>query len=71
MKRKAKQLRLPVTQYRVTCYRFVDDVVVQAASASAAKYDVFKRAREAGYFTGRQGFRDFLSEGWRVREVRL
>ena len=40
---------------------------VQAASPAAAKYQVFKLAREAGYFTR---FRDFLARGFTAREMR-
>lgn len=34
--------------------------LVPAPSAQAAKYRVFKALREAGYFAGRWGFRDFV-----------
>jgi hypothetical protein len=65
-----KQLTLPIRTFRVRCDGF-GDVEVQAATASGAKYQVFKRAREAGYFADpRSAFRDFLSRGWVAREVR-
>jgi hypothetical protein len=44
---------------------------VEAKGPAAARYQVFKQAREAGYFRdNRTGFRDFLSKGWTTREVR-
>jgi hypothetical protein len=70
MKRNKNQLTLPVRLFRVMCDGFADHEV-QAANARAAKYQAFKDAREAGYFTDpRSGFRDFLQRGFRVREVR-
>lgn len=32
-----------------------------AETAAKARYADFKAAREAGYFTGRHGFRDYLA----------
>ena len=65
----AKQLRLAVRWYVVRCDS-LGETEIQAGSAAAAKYEAFKRAREAGYFQRRDGFRDFLGRGWVVREVR-
>jgi hypothetical protein len=58
---------LPVRMYLVRCDGWADSEI-QAQTAAAAKYQVYKRAREAGYF--REGFRDFLSRGFQAREVR-
>lgn len=70
MKRKARQLRLDVTLFVVRSDGFVDRRI-QARSAAAAKFEVFRQLREAGYFSDRAGgFRDFLSRGWSVYEVR-
>jgi hypothetical protein len=67
---KRKQLQLPVKMFRVRCDGFVD-VEVQAATAPAAKYQVFKKAREAGYFADpRSAFRDFIARGFTAREIR-
>lgn len=69
-KRKNKQLLLDVRLYRVRCDGFTE-LEIQARTAAAAKYQVFKKAREAGYFADhRSGFRDFLQRGWTAREVR-
>lgn len=70
MRTRSQQLSLPVRLYRVQCDGFAD-VEVTAATAPAAKYQVFKRAREAGYFRDpRSAFRDFLERGFTVRAVR-
>lgn len=70
MSRRRKQLQLAVRWFRVRCDGFVD-VDVQAATPSAAKYQVFKRAREAGYFAdSRSAFPDFLARGFTARELR-
>jgi hypothetical protein len=70
MNRKPKQLSLPVRLYRVSCDGYVD-MEIQALTAGGAKFEVFRRAREAGYFSDRRtGFRDFLNRGWTAREVR-
>lgn len=64
-----KQLMLCVRLYTVRCAGF-GDIQVQAGTPAAAKYQVFKKAREAGFFNRVGGFRDFLSRGWSAREVR-
>lgn len=69
MRQKSKQLRLPVRLYRCSCDGFVD-MEIQALTAGGAKFEVFRRAREGGYFNSRDGFRDFLNRGWTAREVR-
>lgn len=69
MPRKPKQMMLNVRMYLVNCGRF-GAVEVQAGTRSAAKYQAFKKAREAGYFNSREGFREFLSRGWHVMELR-
>ena len=70
MKAKTKQLRLAVQIYLVRADGFCDERV-QALTAAGAKYQIFKRAREAGYFGDlRSGFRDFLAKGWTARELR-
>ncbi len=38
-----------------------DDLVAVGETAAKARYAVFKAAREAGYFAGPFGFRDFLT----------
>lgn len=69
-KRKNPQLLLEVRLYRVMCDGF-GDFEVQVKSAAAAKFKTFLSARDAGYFQDpRSGFRDFLSRGFRAREVR-
>lgn len=69
MSRRPKQLSMMVRLYRVTCDGFAD-LDVQAASAPGAKYQAFKKAREAGYFKDeRIGFRTFLSRGFKAREI--
>lgn len=55
-----------IRRYNVLCHDF--DVCVEAATASAAKYQAFKRARAAGYF--REGFKSFLASGVLVRADR-
>lgn len=53
-----------VSVYGFDTYRF------PGATASAAKYAAFKAIREAGYFSGRDGFWRFIANGvhaWRVR----
>ncbi|WKA31624.1 hypothetical protein [Bradyrhizobium roseum] len=69
MIRNANQLRLAVRWYVVRCDS-LGEIELQAGTAAAAKYQAFKRAREAGYFQHRGGFRDFLGRGWIVRELR-
>jgi len=64
--KRGQQLNLNVRFYRVGVRGF-PDMQVQAPSRSAAKYQIFKLAREAGYFTK---MRDFLSRVSTVREVR-
>lgn len=68
-KRKNKQLLLDVRLYLVRCDSWME-LEIQARSAAAAKYQAFKKAREAGYFQTRAGFRDFLERGFSAREVR-
>lgn len=58
---------LPIRKFRVRCYAY-GDFDVEATTAAGAKYQVFKKAREAGLFNSRQGFRDFLSKGWNARD---
>lgn len=38
------------------------DPIVDRPTAGAARYAAFRAIREAGYFSGRDGFRRFLSE---------
>lgn len=66
MKRKPKQLSLPVRLYRVSCDGYAD-FEIQALTPGAAKFEVFRRARE---FKSHLSFRDFLNRGWKAREVR-
>ena len=63
---KNTQLRLDVRFYLVRLPGF-PEMQIQAPSRAAAKYGIFKRAREAGYFLH---FRQFLSRGCLVREMR-
>lgn len=63
------QLTLNVKLFVVSCGGF-GDIKVQAQSSAAAKYQIFKRAREAGFFEGPWAFREFLHKGWRARELR-
>lgn len=65
--RQPKQSRMAVRLFTVTS-EFWPETVVQAASPAAAKYALFKRAREAGYSP--QSFREFLRQNIKVREVR-
>jgi hypothetical protein len=70
MKSKGLQLALDVRLYLVRADGFCE-MRVQAASPAAAKWQIFKLAREAGYFSdSRSGFRDFLARGWIARELR-
>jgi hypothetical protein len=66
MIRNKNQLRLNVRFYRVAVQGF-PDAQIQAANRAAAKWQVFKSLREAGYVAG---FRDFLRRGVKAREVR-
>lgn len=66
MSKRGQQLRLAVRYYRVGVRGF-GDIQIQATTRAAAKYGVFKMAREAGYFTT---MRHFLSRVAGVREVR-
>lgn len=63
-----QQLLLPVRLFRVRCDS-LGEIEIQAVSAAAAKYQAFRRARDAGYFQVRNPFRDFLDRGWTVREL--
>lgn len=65
-KSKSPQLLLDVRLYRVGV-RGYGDIQVQAPSPAAAKYRVFKLAREAGVFNQ---MRRFLARVTGVREVR-
>jgi len=67
MKRKPMQLSLPVRMYRVSCGEF-GDIDITAGTAAAARYEIYRRAHEAGFF--RKGFRDFLSRKWPARALR-
>jgi hypothetical protein len=68
--RRGQQFRLDVRLYIVRADGW-EEVRVQAKTAAAAKYQVFKLAREAGYYRDpRSGFRDFLERGWSARELR-
>lgn len=69
MPRKPKQLMLDVRMYVMNCGPF-GAVEVQAGTRSAAKYQVFKKAREYGYFNHAGGFREFLSRDWHLMELR-
>lgn len=66
MKRDGQQLRLDVRLYLVGVLGY-GDIQVQASTPAAAKYSVFKLAREAGIFTK---LRPFLARVAGVREVR-
>jgi hypothetical protein len=68
-RKRQQQLMLNVRMYVMNCGPF-GAVEVQAGTRSAAKYQVYKKAREAGYFDSREGFREFLSRGWHVMELR-
>lgn len=66
-RKKLQQLRLDVRMYLVRG-QGLGDLEVQAATPAAAKFEVFRRARSAGYF--QQGFRDFLTRrvtAWELR----
>ncbi len=65
--REPRQLRMAVRLFAVTS-EFWPETTVQAASPAAAKYALFKRARETGYFPA--GFREYLRQSIKVREVR-
>lgn len=65
-KPRGQQLRLDVRFYLVGVRGF-GDIQVQASTPAAAKYSVFKLAREAGYFSR---MRQFLPRVAGVREVR-
>ncbi len=54
--------------WRIHLYGF-DSHTVQAPTRGAARYADWRRAREAGYFTGSDGFWRFLINS-RVEEVR-
>jgi hypothetical protein len=69
MSRRGKQLTLGVRLFLVRADGWAE-VRVQAKSPAAAKYQVFKQAREAGYYRDpRSGFRDFLARGWVARDL--
>jgi hypothetical protein len=67
--RRRRQLQLAVRIYCVCCDGF-GEIEIQAGTAGAAKYEVFRRARDAGFFRGPHAFRDFLHCGWTARERR-
>lgn len=67
--KKGQQLQLDVRLYLVRADGFCEERV-QAKTAAAAKYQIYKRAREAGYFADpRSGFRDFLARGFTASEL--
>lgn len=66
MKARGTQLTLNVRLYRVGVRGF-GDFQIQAPTPAAAKFGVFKLAREAGYFTE---LGHFLKRVAGVREVR-
>ena len=69
MRRKRKQLSLPLRTFRVMGDGFAD-YEVMAANAAAARWKAFRSAQEAGYFADpRDGFQRFLQHGFRVSEV--
>lgn len=53
---KKNQLRLPIRRYAVRADTF--EATIQAASGAAAKYELFKRLRQAGHCS--DGFQDFV-----------
>jgi hypothetical protein len=63
---RGQQLRMNVRLYLV-CSDGWPQMQVQAATRAAAKYQLFKLAREAGYYVR---FSDFLKRGWSARELR-
>jgi len=68
--KRPQQLSLNVRLYLVRADGF-SEMRVQAKTAAAAKWQVFKLAREAGYFSDqRSAFRDFLARGWTASAVR-
>nr|WP_311538550.1 hypothetical protein [uncultured Bradyrhizobium sp.] len=67
MIRHKDQLRLNVRFYRVEIPG-LDPIDEQAPTRAAAKWQVYKRAKAAGFF--RDGFRSFLSRRISVRELR-
>ena len=72
MARRPKQLTLGVRLYTVRADGY-DEMRVQAKTPAGARYQVFKLARDAGWFRderSRSGFRRFLDKGWSVREMR-
>ena len=68
MSRKRKQLSLDVKYYVVTWSNGAFEI--QAPSASAAKYEAFKRVRDIGYCRYDGGFLAFAAGGVSVRELR-
>ncbi len=60
------QLRLAIRLYAVRTENF--EAVIQAGTPAAAKYELYKRAREAGYF--KEGFKQFLDRQPVVVELR-
>lgn len=65
-RKKSQQLTLMVKLFAVRGWW--GDQVVQAPTPAAAKYQVYKLGREAGYFS--DGFREFLAHGFTARELR-
>ncbi|MBB5051098.1 hypothetical protein HNQ36_001052 [Afipia massiliensis] len=65
-RRNKNQLRLPIRRYSVRADSFEADI--QAATPAAAKYELFKRLREAGYFKG-DDFREFVRRSPTAREL--
>ena len=66
-KSKPRQLTMDIKLFLVRADGFAE-IRVQACSAAAAKYQVFKKARAAGYF--QEGFRQFLARGFVACELR-
>lgn len=66
-KNSQQQLRLNVRFYLVRGDG-LGDLQIQARSPSAAKFEVYRRARSAGYFP--KGFRDFLARHVTAAELR-
>jgi len=67
MKRIPGQAAFALRRYIVRCNGF-PDCHVDAADVAGAKYEAFKRARDAGYF--KDGFPAFLSNGVTARADR-
>lgn len=67
MPRKPKQLMLDVRMYSVRADGY--EAEIQAGTPAAAKFELYRRLREAGYFK-ESGFRAFLERmpvAWELR----